>query len=171
MYCCHYVSPIGSLCIAGTQESICGLWIEGQKYFPASLPKAPDTVQASPPLQLACRWLDAYFSGGNPNIDVLPLTPQGSTFQKTVWKHLCCIPYGQTLTYGQLAAKIALEMGVTAMSAQAIGGAVGRNPISIMIPCHRVVGAKGQLTGYAGGIEKKQWLLQHEGIRAELSAK
>lgn len=164
MYCCNYQSPIGDLVIAGTEDYICGLWLVGQKHFPTSLPTLVSQCEIPKSLQLASRWLDAYFAGCKPTIDAMPLVPHGSTFQKIVWKHLCCIPYGHTATYGQLAEAVASELGMTKMSAQAIGGAVGRNPISILIPCHRVVGSHGQLTGYAGGLTNKRWLLQHEGL-------
>lgn len=162
MYCCYYQSPIGKLTIMGSDEEICGIWLEKQKHFPATLPEYVLPTEKPRSLFLACRWLDAYFSREKPDASAVSLRPQGSTFQLSVWKHLCNIPYGHTITYGQLANIIASELGVAKMSAQAIGGAVGRNPISILIPCHRVVGAHGQLTGYAGGITNKQWLLEHE---------
>lgn len=113
-------------------------------------------------LQVASTWLDAYFAGQRPNPLVLPLCPKGTAFQQNVWKRLLQIPYGETISYGQLAAELAVQMGKQRMSAQAIGGAVGRNPISIVIPCHRVIGANGSLVGYASGLERKRWLLQHE---------
>lgn len=113
-------------------------------------------------LQMASVWLDAYFAGQQPNPSVLPLCPKGTVFQRNVWKRLLQIPYGETVSYGQLAAELAAQMGKQRMSAQAIGGAVGRNPISIVIPCHRVIGANGSLVGYASGLERKRWLLQHE---------
>ena len=134
------------------------------------LQRAPLTGSAGVLLQahlpvfaLARDWLDRYFAGEQPGIHQLPLAPQGTVFQQAVWQLICQIPYGQTPTYGAIARQIAGQLGVPAMSAQAVGGAVGRNPLLIMLPCHRVVGAKGQLTGYAGGLEMKQWLLRHEG--------
>ena len=162
MYCCNYHAPIGKLTIASTDVGICGIWIEGQKHFPAVLPMCISPEEGPQPLFLVCRWLDAYFAGEEPDISSIPIDPHGSDFQILVWKHLCSIPYGCTATYGQLADTIAQELGITKMSAQAIGGAVGRNPISILIPCHRVIGVRGQLTGYAGGLSNKHWLLQHE---------
>ena len=110
------------------------------------------------------KWLDRYFNGEKPEISELNLSPNGSIFAKNVWKLLCKIPYGKTTTYGELAKKVAEVMGKNRMSAQAVGGAVGHNPISIIIPCHRVVGADGSLTGYAGGIDKKIKLLEHEKV-------
>lgn len=158
-----YLSPLGKLTIACTQDAIIGLWIEGQKYF-ASTVATPSVFEDTPLLRRAHAWLDAYFAGKAPSPDVLPLQPQGSPFRQAVWQKLCRIPYGQTVSYGQLALEIASGAGRKTMSAQAIGGAVGHNPISIIIPCHRVLGAQGQLTGYAGGVEKKLWLLRHEGV-------
>lgn len=162
MQYCRYSSPLGMITIAGENSVIRGLWFEGQKYYPSDIPEYSDDIAES--LALACRWLDAYFAGNMPPTDTLPLAPVGSTYQRLVWSCLQRIPYGQTVTYGQLAAEVAAKLGVKSMSAQAIGGAVGRNPISVIIPCHRVIGANGSLTGYAGGIERKQWLLRHEGI-------
>lgn len=116
-------------------------------------------------LERAKRWLDRYFAGERPVPQELPLAPAGSTFRQEVWKILCDIPYGEIVTYGEIAAKLARQLGRKSMSAQAVGGAVGHNPISVIIPCHRVVGADGSLTGYAGGIEKKRKLLRLEGIK------
>ena len=112
-------------------------------------------------------WLNGYFSGEKPLPHMLSLAPSGSEFRKAVWKCLCEIPYGETVTYGTISKRIAEQFGKSTMSAQAVGGAVGHNPISIIIPCHRVIGAKGNLTGYAGGIDKKIQLLKHEGIDTE----
>ena len=107
------------------------------------------------------RWLDIYFSGREPGFSV-PIHLEGTAFQTAVWRRLCAIPYGQTMTYGEIAGQMAREEGRAHLSAQAVGGAVGRNPVSILVPCHRVVGANGRLTGYAGGLERKQWLLELE---------
>lgn len=109
-------------------------------------------------------WLDRYFAGQRPSPDELPLYPHGSAFRQTVWRCLCRIPYGTVTTYGAIAHEVSFQLGVKTMSAQAVGGAIGHNPISIIIPCHRVIGANGRLTGYAGGLEKKYWLLSHEGL-------
>ena len=157
-----YNCPVGKLTVASDNENIIGLWIEGQKYFMAKVNGKLTEKPDHPVLLLAKIWLDDYFNGKKPLVDTLPLKPQGTSFQKEVWQILCQIPYGQTTTYGAIAKKIAQKQGKKSMSAQAVGGAVGHNPISIIIPCHRVLGAKGQLTGYAGGLDKKQWLLTYE---------
>ena len=119
--------------------------------------------RSHPILENTKLWLDAYFQGQIPQVS-LPLAPEGTPFQRLVWDILLTIPYGETRSYGSIAREVAQQLGKAAMSAQAVGGAVGRNPISIVIPCHRCVGAKGQLTGYAGGLERKAWLLRHEGL-------
>lgn len=162
LYTTHYASPIGLFTLCSNGESLAGLWIESQKYFMASLSERPtkdDSLQAFRPVK---EWLDAYFAGEQPRPDGLDLEPQGTPFRQHVWQNLLQIPYGHTVTYGQLSAQVARQMGLPHMSAQAVGGAVGHNPISIIIPCHRVVGADGSLTGYAGGIERKRWLLEWE---------
>lgn len=159
----HYASPLGTLLLAEKDGGLIGLWIEGQKYFPAHREgwvENPDT----PALLAAARWLDAYFAGQAPLASTLPLCPEGSAFRQAVWKLLCDIPYGQVTTYGRLAQTLAAQRGVPHLSAQAVGGAVGHNPLSILIPCHRVVGADGSLTGYAGGMERKKALLTLEGV-------
>lgn len=163
-----YPSPVGVLTLTCDESAIVGLWMENQKYYLGAL-KTPPLPGDTPLLRQAQKWLDAYFAGKAPSPDALPLRPQGSDFQQAVWKLLLQIPYGKTVTYGQLAARIAQNRGVPAMSAQAIGGAVGKNPISIIIPCHRVLGSQGQLTGYAAGVEKKLWLLHHEGVALSIT--
>lgn len=160
---CTYYSPVGVLTLAAAEEGLKGLWLEGQKYFAGTLDK-PMREGANIHLDQAIRWLDAYFAGEFPAIDALSLAPNGSDFQRAVWKLLCEIPSGEMRTYGELAKDVAAHLGKESMSTQAVGGAVGRNPISIIIPCHRVVGAQGSLTGYAGGISRKLWLLEHEGV-------
>ncbi len=154
---------LGTLTIASDGEHIIGLWIEGQKYFASTV--TDDMVDADdlPVLQDARQWLARYFAGEKPDPNELPLAPRGSSFRQRVWKKLLEIPYGQTTTYGRIASELAHEDGKERMSAQAVGGAVGHNPISVIIPCHRVVGADGSLTGYAGGIDKKVKLLTLEG--------
>lgn len=159
----HYASPIGPLLVAEQDGGLIGLWMEGQKYFPASQIGWEENPDA-PALITAARWLDAYFAGQAPSAGTLPLRPEGSPFRQAVWKLLRDIPYGQVTTYGQLAQRLAAQRGVPHLSAQAVGGAVGHNPLSILIPCHRVVGADGGLTGYAGGIERKKALLTLEGV-------
>lgn len=165
-YSVIYKSPIGDMLIAcdGAQKHIVGLWIEGQKYFLGTLPEEPVMQGDIPILRKASNWLDAYFAGKRPEISELPLAPQGSAFRQEVWKILCEIPYGSVTTYGEIAKKMAAQMGRETMSAQAVGGAVAHNPISVIIPCHRVVGTGGSLTGYAGGIDKKIKLLEHERV-------
>ncbi len=155
-----YVCPLGQIILASDGAALTGLWFAGQKYFPAR-PMVPDG--GLPVLNAACRWLDAYFAGRRPDPRALPLAPAGGDFRQLVWRLLLDIPYGRTAAYGALAAQAAEQLGLASMSAQAVGGAVGHNPISIIIPCHRVLGADGSLTGYAGGVEKKRWLLAHEG--------
>lgn len=167
IYSAHYSSPLGALLLASDGENIVGLWLEGQKYFAATVTGKMEEKADLPIFAAACGWLDRYFSGERPSASELPLAPKGSGFRRAVWNILCGIPYGEFTTYGKIAEKVAGRMGRKSMSGQAVGGAVGHNPISIIIPCHRVVGADGSLTGYAGGIEKKRRLLEHEG--ADLS--
>ncbi len=154
-------SPVGPLHLASDGSSITGLWMEGQKYFAATLTGETQKAPELPVFRQAAAWLDAYFSGEVPPA-LPPLAPQGSPFRQAVWKLLLEIPRGQTTTYGALAQKLR-NQGISA-APQAVGGAVGHNPISILIPCHRVVGAGGSLTGYAGGIAAKQQLLELEGV-------
>ncbi len=156
-YTCTMDSPIGQLTLASDGDNLTGLWLEGQKYFAATLDESQK--QDLPVFAQTRKWLECYFSGKEPEI-VLPLAPVGSTFRRAVWKILLEIPYGQVTTYGQIAAQ--LNPGKPHAYAQAVGGAVGKNPISIIIPCHRVVGADGSLTGYAGGIATKVRLLELE---------
>lgn len=159
-YTTKYASPIGELTLAGDEAgNLAGLWISGQKYFLGSLPEAPLPRDDLPVLRQAKLWLDRYFAGERPAASELPLAPAGGAFRQEVWKFLCEIPYGAVTTYGALSQKMSAPT-----SARAVGGAVGHNPISIIIPCHRVVGSEGKLTGYAGGLENKVWLLTHEGV-------
>lgn len=159
-YLSSYQSPLGEIVLFASDEGLSGLWFMGQKYFTR---QKEHIYQEIPLFADVKRWLDVYFSGKEPNV-TLPLHFRGSPFQNEVWEILCQIPYGKTTTYGQIAKQIAAKRGLSKMSAQAIGGAVGRNEISILVPCHRVIGANGNLTGYAGGIDKKIALLQLEGI-------
>lgn len=156
-------TPAGILLLAADDSSLLGAWFEGQKYFAATLRGTAEEKRTHPVLMQTEQWLKSYFAGENPAISMLPLAPKGSAFRLRVWQMLCEIPYGQVTTYGALAARLAAESGRERFSAQAVGGAVGHNPISVIIPCHRVVGADGSLTGYAGGLEKKQLLLELEG--------
>ena len=160
----HYTSPLGEILLAADERGLTGLWLEGQKSDPAGLPAAHEE-RRTPILAEAARWLDVYFSGREPDF-----TPKlhliGSGFRQAVWALLLQIPYGQTTTYGALAKQLAEKNGGKRVSAQAVGGAVGHNPVSIIVPCHRVVGSDGSLTGYAGGIEKKIRLLTLENAEA-----
>ena len=159
-YINHYHSPIGDILLAADKIGLTGLWFEGQKYFALHLDKEHQERDL-PVFTEAKRWLDIYFSGKEPDFTV-PLHFMGTDFQKEVWEILCSIPYGKTMTYGEIAEKIAFKRCLKHMSAQAVGGAVGHNPISILVPCHRVIGSNGRLTGYAGGIDKKNKLLTLE---------
>lgn len=160
IYACKYNSPIGGITMASSGEALTGLWFDGQKYFGDTLPKEYREKNL-PIFSESIRWLDIYFSGKNP--DFTPaLSFNASPFREAVWNILLTIPYGKTITYGEIAKKIAGEKGIETMSAQAVGGAVGHNPISIIVPCHRVVGTNGSLTGYAGGIGTKVKLLELE---------
>ena len=157
---CCYGSPLGDILLAADEVGLIGLWFEGQKYFASTLPAA-HAVQETPPLTQARRWLDVYFSGQQPDFTP-PLHPVGSPFRQAVWVLLLQIPYGQTTTYGALARQLAAQIGAARVSAQAVGGAVGHNAVSLIIPCHRVVGTNGSLTGYAGGLDRKIKLLELE---------
>lgn len=162
-YSTIYESPVGKLTMASDGSSLIGLWIERQKYFGMTVGEEMVVKDDLPIFIDARHWLDRYFQGRKPSISELPLVPKGSEFRQTVWSILCEIPYGKTITYGELAKEAAERLHKEKMSAQAAGGAVGHNPISIIIPCHRVVGSDGSLTGYAGGLDVKEYLLRHEG--------
>lgn len=164
LYTMEYASPIGKLLLAGSGNSITGLWIEGQKYFGSTLKGVQICTGQPPILKQTAEWLDRYFAGEKPPQEALSLAPAGGEFRQAVWKLLCEIPYGEVTTYKKLAEKVAAGRGLKTMSAQAVGGAVGHNPISILIPCHRVLGTDGSLTGYAGGIDCKRSLLALEGV-------
>jgi len=160
IYTYHYTSPLGIITLAGNVGSLTGLWFDGQKYFPHKL--ISESLESEMPIfTQTCNWLDIYFSGRIP--DFTPSISLNTTpFRKAVYEILLTIPYGQTMTYGEIANIIAEQKGIERMSAQAVGGAVGHNPVSIIIPCHRVVGADGSLTGYAGGLDRKIELLKLE---------
>ena len=163
MYTCTYLSPLGKILLAADEIGLTGLWFEGQKYFANTLPEESVSKETEI-LTEAKKWLDIYFSGEEPKF-IPPLHPAGSAFRQVVWQILLEIPYGQTVTYGEIARKmnkLKNTSNSSCMSAQAVGGAVGHNEVSVIIPCHRVVGTNGSLTGYAGGIEKKIALLELE---------
>ena len=158
-------SPIGKYTLAcDERERLVGLWLEGQNFFCDTIGTEISENNELEIFKLTKAWLERYFRGEKPEIAELSLAPMGNDFRQRVWQLLCEIPYGEVWTYGDLAKIIAKEQGKTRMSAQAIGGAVGHNPVSIIIPCHRVVGANGSLTGYAGGIQTKLALLKLEGV-------
>ncbi len=159
-YTSKYESPLGNIILAADEIGLTGLWFEGQKYFALYLDKENEEKEL-PIFEQTKSWLAIYFSGAEPDFK-LPLHFTGSEFQNEVWKILYQIPYGQTTTYGDIAKRLAKKKGIARMSAQAVGGAVARNGISIIVPCHRVVGSNGSLTGYAGGIDKKEALLKME---------
>ena len=152
----HYNSPLGGMTMASEGQGLAALWFDGTREEARFVGGMPIT-KALPVFDETRRWLDLYFSGEKPDF-IPPLAPQGTAFQQRVWEILLAIPYGKIVSYGDVARHIS-----PTMSAQAIGGAVGRNPIGIIIPCHRVVGADGSLTGYGGGLERKRWLLELEG--------
>ena len=153
-----YFSPIGTLSLVADEQYLYGIWVQEQKHFERGLgDETIEEVVSHPILDPVIACLDAYFKGKPKDLSYLPLAPIGTDFEKRVWAYLQSIPYGQIVTYGQIAQDLQVA------SAQAIGGAVGRNPWSILVPCHRVLGTGKRLTGYAAGVEKKAWLLEHEG--------
>lgn len=161
-YTTSYQTPLGQVLLAADETGLTGLWFEGAKHYGAGFD--PEHEEKEMPVFDAVRkWLKMYFDGQEPDF-LPPIHMIGSPFRIRIWEHLLLIPYGQTMTYGELAGRIAEERGIARMSAQAVGGAVAHNPISIIIPCHRMVGTDGSLTGYAGGIPKKAGLLKLEGI-------
>lgn len=162
-YSMEYNSLVGKITLVCDDANLVGLWLEGHKYSDDTLCKLIESPSHDI-LIMGKDWLDDYFAGKKPEISDLPLAPIGSKFRQEVWKTLMEIPYGEVITYGRIAKELIERTGVKNMSSQAVGGAVGHNPISIIIPCHRVVGSNGSLTGYSGGLEKKIKLLQHEGI-------
>lgn len=161
-YTSTYHSPLGDILIAADDKGLTGLWFEGQKYYALYLDKENETRETKI-LKDTKKWLDIYFTGKEPDFTP-PLHFTGTCFQEEVWAILSTIPYGKTMTYGEIASILAKRKGLTRMSAQAVGGAVGHNEISIIVPCHRVVGSQGSLTGYAGGIDKKVALLKLEKV-------
>ena len=163
-YSTTYQSPVSTITLACDGNNLIGLWNEAQKYHGNTIFKKMVEKNDIPVFDATKKWLDKYFAGEKPDISELPLAPVGGEFRQAVWNILCEIPYGEVITYGDIAKKMAVKMNKKTMSSQAVGGAVGHNPISIIIPCHRVVGATGSLTGYAGGVKTKIKLLELEGV-------
>jgi methylated-DNA-[protein]-cysteine S-methyltransferase len=161
----HYDSPLGGITLGSDGEVLTGLWFDGQKFFAEGLDDESQEKDL-PVFELTRRWLDIYFSGQQPDFTP-PLKLKTTPFRKDVCEIMRTIPFGETMTYGEIASRIAEQNGIRQMSAQAVGGAVAHNPISLIIPCHRVIGANGSLTGYAGGLDRKAWLLQAEHSRPE----
>lgn len=166
-YSSEYESPIGRLLLVCDADSLVGLWMEGQRYYCASLHDAVVVSGETSVTKQVFAWLDSYFEGRKPVLSI-PMSPIGTDFQRDVWRMLQDIPYGTVTSYGTMAHRLSEKTG-RCVSAQAVGGAVGRNPIAIIVPCHRVLGANGSLTGYAGGLEKKKALLALEGITFSFS--
>lgn len=156
-YIYNYKSPLGGITLGSDGKNLTGLWFDGQKYFADTI-DGSFTEKELPVFEDTIKWLDIYFDGKEPDFTP-PISMHATRFREDVWKILLSIPYGQTMTYGQIAEIIARQRGIPKMSAQAVGGAVGHNPISIIIPCHRVVGTDGSLTGYGGGLDRKIKLL------------
>ncbi|MBQ7410701.1 MAG: methylated-DNA--[Clostridia bacterium] len=159
-YMCKYNSEIGNIIIVSDGENLTGLWFEGQKHFLNLFEEQEEELEIFTKTK---RWLDIYFSGKKPEFSI-PVIFSGTEFRVKVWNILKEIPYGEVITYGDIAKRLAEEKGIKKMSAQAVGAAVGHNPISIIVPCHRVIGNNNNLTGYAGGLDKKKRLLEIEGI-------
>lgn len=158
----YYQSPIGKLLIASKNNQIIGVWLKDQKYYLENIEEKMVISDHIPVIIQTKKWLREYFNGEKPNIEELPLNPIGSDFRRKVWKILTKIPYGTVTTYKRVSEILAEEMNLQHMSAQAVGAAIGHNPISIIIPCHRVIGTNGSLVGYSGGLNKKEILLNHE---------
>ena len=160
-YITHYSSPLGRMTLVSNGEELTGLWFERQKNSSVALDSVAHDKDDLPVFQETIRWLNTYFRGKIPDFTP-PIRMHGTAFRQMVWEILLTIPYGQTTTYGEIARRVASEKRVAVMSAQAVGGAVGHNDIALIIPCHRVVGKNGSLTGYAAGLDKKAYLLKME---------
>lgn len=164
IYTSKYKSPMGDLLLASKNNELIGMWFINQKYYLSNIKEEMTEKDDEPIIEKTKKWLNRYFKKQEPQANEIKINPVGSEFQKLVWKLLCEIPYGSTTTYKEIALKVAKIKGLKHMSSQAVGGAVSRNPISIIIPCHRVIGTNGKLTGYAGGLDKKTELLKIENI-------
>lgn len=167
IYTASYSSPLGDMLLAVKDGALVGLWFEGQKYYGAAISEAVPKDNDKTSVKVK-RWLDRYFAGKRPDAAELALAPAGSDFRQAVWAVLRKLPYGKTISYGDIARTLAKRKGFEQVSARAVGGAVAHNPVSVIIPCHRVVGSDGKLTGYAGGIDKKIKLLELEGVDVKL---
>ncbi len=164
IYTDTYASPLGNITLTATENTLTGLWFENEEYYSRIFAKMEVCHRRDfPVLTQTGEWLDIYFRGENPGF-APPMKLEGTPFRQAVWEILKTIPYGKTMSYGEIASIIAAQRGIPRMSAQAVGGAVGHNPISIIVPCHRVIGTDGSLTGYAGGLDRKTALLKLEGI-------
>lgn len=163
IFCSYYQSCCGKMLIAATEQAVCGIWFENQKHYAYKANKNMQKNDNLPIFIKTKKWLDDYFAGKNPDAKEIPVVLHGSDFQQKVWSILQTIEYGKTMTYGQISKLIERQSGKK-MSAQAVGGAVGHNPVSIIVPCHRVLGANKNLTGYAAGLDIKTKLLKIEGI-------
>lgn len=159
-YTFDYDSPLGTITLASDGVALTGLWFDGQKRF-ACTPDACCRTRMLPVFEETTRWLNLYFEGRDPGFTP-PISPKGTSFQRGVWQTLLAVPFGETVTYGGIARMLAEKRGIPSMSAQAVGGAAARNPILLIIPCHRMTGSGGSLTGYAGGLDRKQRLLAME---------
>lgn len=172
LYKTSYDSPIGPVIMLANDHGLLGAWYENQEHFAGTfdLDKVQTLENTADQVILkeASDWFDAYFAGQNPSVKNLPLMPQGTAFQQEVWAELIKVGYGETISYQELADRVAARQSKGRGSARAVGSTVGRNPISIMIPCHRVIATNGDLTGYAGGIDKKITLLKIEGITPKI---
>lgn len=164
-YKSEYNSPLGTITLMADDQHLIGLWLDSQVKYNSDEIKQAQLNDGLNVFNDTKAWLDQYFNNENPPLEKLNIKTSGTPFQEDVWEILKQIPSGETMSYGEIAKRIADKYHIQSMSAQAVGGAVGKNPISIIIPCHRVMGKSGQLTGYAGGIDKKIALLKHEGLQ------
>ena len=162
-YVSHYESPLGTMTVASDGDRLTGLWFDGQKYDRSTISDDAVLQPLLPVFTQAAQWLDAYFEGSDPGFTP-PISVEGSDFKTMVTTIMLSIPFGATSTYARIATEVARRTGRRHMSAQAVGGAVGHNPIALIVPCHRVLASDGGLRGYAGGVDRKEWLLKMEGV-------